>query len=105
MYTSTQGCRVGVEAGVGVDRSPPFFPESESELESVKFCRLRLRPGVAGYQPSTDNDFGGMAMYRSENFERQEEKESGSVEIMLKRPLLVIGFRLIDGNWDNFEVT
>ena len=43
-----QGCGVRVETGVGVGRSRLFWPESESELESVKFGRLRLRPGVAG---------------------------------------------------------
>ena len=48
-----QGCRVGVETAVGVGRSRSFRPESESELESVKFYRLRLRPGVASYHPST----------------------------------------------------
>ena len=52
-----QGCGVGVEAGVGVGRTRPFCLASESELESVKFRGLRLRPGVAGDQPSTDNDF------------------------------------------------
>ena len=58
-----QGCGVGVEAGVGVARSRPFCLESESELESVKLCRLRLRPGVAGYQTSADNDFGRMFIF------------------------------------------
>ena len=59
-----QGCGVGVEAGVGVDRSRSFCRESESELESVKFRRFRLRPGVAGYQPLKDNDFGRTTMHR-----------------------------------------
>ena len=53
-----QGCGVGVETGVGVGRSRPFWPESESELESRKVCQIRLRPGVAGYHLSTDGDFG-----------------------------------------------
>ena len=82
-------------AGVGVGRSRPLSLESESELESVKFCRLRLRPGVAGYHPSTDNDLGRTDMRRPENMERQEEKESGSVETKLKLDL-VIKFRLIN---------
>ena len=56
--TIHQGCRVGVKTGVGVGRSRPLCLESESELQSVKFCRLRLQPGVAGYQPLTDDDFG-----------------------------------------------
>ena len=43
---SGQGCGVGVETGVGVGRSEPFPLESESKLESGKFGRLRLRPGV-----------------------------------------------------------
>ena len=40
-----QGCGVVVNTGVGVGRSRSFW--LESELESVKFGRLRLRPGVA----------------------------------------------------------
>ena len=75
--------------GVGVGRSRLFCPESESELESVKFCRLRLRPGVAGYHPSRDGDFGRAIMHRLENIERLEEKESGSVEIKLERHLVI----------------
>ena len=77
--------------------------ESESELESVKFCRLRLRHGVAGYQPSTDNDFGRTVMHRPENIERQKEAENGSVDMKLKRHLL-IGFRLIKDIGDNLWV-
>ena len=67
--TAFHGVRVG--AGVG------------------KVCRLGLRPGIAGYQPSTDNDFGRTAIYRPENIEGQKEKESGSVEIRLKRHLVI----------------
>ena len=52
--TFKQGCGVGVETGVGVGRSRPFCLESESELESIKFRRLRLQSGVAGYHTSTD---------------------------------------------------
>ena len=91
-----QGCGVGVEAGVGIGRSRPFRLESESELESVKFCRLLLRPGLAGYDPSTGNDFGQMVIIRIrlENIERQEEKDNGGVEMKLKRHLM-IGIRLI----------
>ena len=66
----TQGCGVGVEAGVGVGRSRPCKPESE--LESVKFCRLRLRPGVAGCHPSTNDKFSRTAIHPSGNIERQE---------------------------------
>ena len=98
-----QGCGVGVEAGVGVGRSRPFRLESESELESIKFCRLRLWPGVARYQPSTGNDFGQTVMHRPKNIERQEENESVSVKIKLKRHL-VIDFRLIQDIGDNFGV-
>ena len=73
--------------GTGWDRSHPVdkiadrAAESESELESVKFRRFRLRPGVAGYYPSTGDDLGRKVTYRLENIERQEKKESGSVEI------------------------
>ena len=51
--------------------------ESESELKSVKFCRSRS--GVAGCPVNTD-----------------KEKESGSVEIKLKRHL-VMEFRPDNG--------
>ena len=87
-----QGCEVGVEVAVGVGRSRPFC--QESELESVKFYWLRLRPGFAGYHSSTDNDSGQTVILRPENNERQEEKAIGSVEIKLKLHL-VIEFRLI----------
>ena len=40
-YPTEQGCGVGVETGVGVGRSGPFWPESESELESLEIRRLR----------------------------------------------------------------
>ena len=92
------------QAGVGVGRSRPFCLESESELESVKFSRLRLRPGVAAYLPSKDNDFRRAVMHRPENIERQEEMVSGRVEINSKRKL-VIEFRLIRDIRDNFGVT
>ena len=89
-----QGCGVGVETGVGVGRSRPFSPESESELESVKFGRLRLRPVVAVYCTSTDDDFDRTVIHPYENIERQEEKENGSVQIKPKRHLVIV-FRLI----------
>ena len=97
-----QGCGVGVETGVGADLSRPFWPKSESELESVKFCQLRFRPGVAGCHPSTDDNFGRKGMHRLENIERQEENESGSVELRLGRRL-VIEVGLKKGNGDNFS--
>ena len=73
-----QGCGVGVEIGVGVGRSRPFWPEFESELESVKFGRLRLLRGVASYHPSIDDDFGRTAIHPSENIGRLEGKENSS---------------------------
>lgn len=39
-----QGCRVGVEIKVGGGRSGLLLPESESQLESLKYTRLCLRP-------------------------------------------------------------
>ena len=45
--TQGQGCGVWAETGVVVGQSRPFWLESELELESEKFGRLRLRPGVA----------------------------------------------------------
>ena len=68
---------------VGGSRS--FWLESESELKSLKFCRLRLRPGVAGYQPSTVDNFGRKVMHPPDNIERREEKESGSVYVKAER--------------------
>ena len=64
VHTYVQGCGVGVgvETGVGVGRSLSFWLESESELGSAKFVRLRLRPGVTGYPPPTDADFGGTVL-------------------------------------------
>ena len=41
-------------------------------------------------------------MHRPENIERHEDKESGGVEIKLKRQL-VIEFRLIKGIEDSFR--
>ena len=78
-----QGCGIEVETGVGVGRSRPFSPESESELESVKIGRLRLRPGVADCQRSTDDDFGRTIIHPSESIEKREENESGIVQIKL----------------------
>ena len=46
-YSKSQGCGVGVENGVGVGRSRSFWLEPELELETVKFTRQRLQPGVA----------------------------------------------------------
>ena len=65
----------GIGAGVGQILSTP------------------LRPGVAGYHPSKDNDFGRTAKHRLENIETQEEKESGSVKLKLESHL-VVGFGL-----------
>ena len=45
------------KAGFGDSRSKMFRPESESELESINFCRLRLRPGVAGSVLSIQDDY------------------------------------------------
>ena len=87
-HISKQGCGVGVETGVGVGRSGPFWPESESELEPVKFCRLRLRPGIAGHHPSTDGDFGRTVMHHLGNIEKNGKK-SGSAEIKLGRHLVI----------------
>ena len=53
-----------------------------------------LRPGVAVYHPSTDDYFGRTVIHPPENIERQEEKDSSSVQIKLKRHL-VMEFRLI----------
>ena len=58
-------------------------------MESVKFCRLRFRPGVAGYHPSTDGDWGRTVMHGLENIETLKKKESGSVEINLECHLVM----------------
>ena len=70
--------------------------ETESELELVKFGRLRLRPGIAGQHPAEDGDFGRTAVHLHEYIERREEKENDSVYIKLKSNL-VMEFRLING--------
>ena len=67
-----QACEFRVETLVGVGRSRPYCLEPESERESVKFCRLRLRPGVAGYHSSKADDFG-----RSYESSRKHEREHG----------------------------
>ena len=71
----------------------------------VKFGRLRLRPGVAGYRPAADYDIGRTVMhvmYPPENVERQEEKESGGIQIKLKL-YLIIEIHLIKGIGDKFR--
>ena len=55
------------------------------------------------YQRSPDNDLGQTVMRRTENIERQGEKESDRMEIKLKRHL-VTEFRLIKGIGDNLRV-
>ena len=74
MLCSYQGCEVGVKIGVGVDRSRAFW--LESELESVKIFQLRLLPGVAGCDPSTDDNFGRTVMHRHRNIEGREERRA-----------------------------
>ena len=64
------------------------------ELESIRLGRLRLRPGVTGNHPSTDDDSARTVIHPPENIEGQEKKESSSVQIKLKRRL-VMEFRLI----------
>ena len=45
--SSYQGCcRVGVETGVGVDRRRRFWPEPESELDSVNFANSDFGPAL-----------------------------------------------------------
>ena len=48
-WCQSQGSGVVVETGVGVCRSRPFCLESEWELESVKFGRLRSGPESQAY--------------------------------------------------------
>ena len=69
----------------------------------MKICGLRLSPGVAGYHLSTADDFGPTIVYRPENIKGQEEKESGSVEIKLKRHS-VMKFHLMKAFEDNLKV-
>ena len=73
-----------------------LWPESKSELESVKSGRLLLRLGVAGYHPSTDVLLAKRLsnVHPSENIEKQAERESGSGQMKPKRRL-VVEFRLI----------
>ena len=75
-----QGWGVGVETGGGAGRSRPFLLESESELESIKFCRHQLRHSVAGQHPVTYDDFGRTVTHPAPQIiGRHEEKESDSV--------------------------
>ena len=107
----------GRSVRAGVDRSRPFWPESEPELESVKFCKLRLRPGVVGCYLSTDDNFGRAtsrnassrcisgrcsmhfdAMHRVENIDRSGGKRSGSMKIRLERDLAIeFGLKKVSG--------
>ena len=67
-HDKRRDCGVGVETEVAVGRSRLFCLESGfSGVESENICGLRLRPGVAGYHPSTVDDFGRTAVYRLEN--------------------------------------
>ena len=98
-----QGCGVGVETGVGVGRSRQLWPESESELEPGKFCRLRLRPGVAGYHPSTDGDFGRKHWKTGRKGEWQcgdKVERHLVIEFGLKRvPKIILGHHERCVNW------
>ena len=67
------------------------------------FCRFQFWSGVTGYQPSAVNDFGRTVTHHPENIERQDEKESDSVEIKFNSHLM-IDFRLIKGIGDDFRV-
>ena len=78
-----QGCGVGAEAGDRVGRSRPFYLESESELDSVKFYRLRLRPGAAGCELSTGSDFSERLCIVSKTL-KDMKKWRGSVKVKWK---------------------
>ena len=78
-----QAFGVGAETAVGVDRSRPLWPESESELESVKFCRLRLRPGVVGCHFSTDDNFAERVCIVSKTLKGGKKRRGGGVKINL----------------------
>ena len=69
--------------------------ESTVCLESVQVFRLRLWIGIAEYHTSTDDGVGRTLMHRPENIETQEDEETGTVEIKLKRHL-VTKFRQIN---------
>ena len=71
--SSYQGCGVGVETGVGVDRRRRFWPESESELDSVNFATPT--PARRCRMPtSTDDNYGRTGMHRLENIVGQAER-------------------------------
>ena len=59
------------------------------DVDSVKFCGVRLPRGVAGCHSPTEDNFARMVLNPPENTDKQEEKESGSVGIKLKRPLVI----------------
>ena len=60
------GCGVGVEAGVGVGRSRPFWSESESELVSGKF-RCALGSAVVDYILSMYDNFDRRIIHSPEH--------------------------------------
>ena len=77
--TLHQGRGVEAETGVGVGWSRPFW--LESEVESVKFVRLRLLPGVADKHTAVEYDFGRAItqMYPPKNTEILEKERRVAV--------------------------
>ena len=73
---STVLAGVGVRAGVGNILPTPTPAQNRS------------------YHPSTDDDLGRTVIHPYESIERQEEKESGSIQIKPRRHV-VIEFRFI----------
>ena len=80
--TNNQGCGVGVDIGVRVGRSRPFRPESE--LESVKFCRRRLRTRAAECVLSIDDNLGRTVIEITKTLKCMKKKSS-STHVTLKR--------------------
>ena len=66
-----------METGAGIGRSEPFSSVSASDLDSVKFCPLRLTSGVAHCVLSLDDDIGYMTIHSTEivgMYAAEEEK-------------------------------
>ena len=61
-------------------------------------------PGVASHHPSIYDHLGRTVTHLPENIERQEEKESDSVDFKLKC-YLAVEHRLINCVGENFRVT
>ena len=88
---------------LGVGQSRPILLELRVWAGIAKILPTPTPAKSRRLQPSKDDAFGQAVMHHPDNTGRQEEKESGSVEIKVQRHL-VIDVRLISGIGDNSRV-